>query len=57
MAALETIPQLLEAASPFRGGRGRLTVPGKIEKMGYKGVNTTELIVGRRLLEDYQING
>ena len=25
-----------------------LTVPGKIEKMGYKGVDTTELILARR---------
>src|SRR3954469_8034783 len=41
---------LVEKPSGFGEGAPGLTVPGKIEKMGYKGVDTTELI-----LDDFRI--
>ena len=36
---------LIEKPSGFGEVRPGLTIPGKIEKMGYKGVDTTELVM------------
>lgn len=44
---------LIEKPSGFGEVRPGLTIPGKIEKMGYKGVDTTELVMdGLRLSAD-----
>ncbi len=36
---------LIEKESGFGEVRPGLTIPGKIDKMGYKGVDTTELVM------------
>lgn len=41
---------LIEKPSGFGEVRPGLTIPGKIEKMGYKGVDTTELIMDNLVL-------
>jgi len=49
---------LIEKPSGFGEVRPGLTIPGKIEKMGYKGVDTTEMIMdGLVLSEDDLLGG
>ena len=48
---------LVEKPSGFGEVRPGLTIPGKIEKMGYKGVDTTELIMDGLKLEDADLLG
>jgi alkylation response protein AidB-like acyl-CoA dehydrogenase len=49
---------LIEKPSGFGEVRPGLTIPGKIEKMGYKGVDTTELVMdGLRLSVDDVLGG
>ena len=49
---------LVEKPSGFGEVRPGLTIPGKIEKMGYKGVDTTELVMdGLRLSADDILGG
>jgi alkylation response protein AidB-like acyl-CoA dehydrogenase len=49
---------LIEKESGFGEVRPGLTIPGKIEKMGYKGVDTTELIMdGLKLSNDDLLGG
>ena len=49
---------LIEKDSGFGEVRPGLTIPGKIEKMGYKGVDTTELIMdGLKLSNDDLLGG
>ncbi|MEI8056478.1 MAG: acyl-CoA dehydrogenase family protein [Actinomycetes bacterium] len=49
---------LVEKPAGFGEVRPGLTIPGKIEKMGYKGVDTTELIMdGLRLSADCILGG
>jgi len=49
---------LIEKPSGFGEVRPGLTIPGKIEKMGYKGVDTTELVMdGLRLSADDILGG
>ncbi len=49
---------LIEKPSGFGEVRPGLTIPGKIEKMGYKGVDTTELVMdGLRLPADAILGG
>jgi alkylation response protein AidB-like acyl-CoA dehydrogenase len=49
---------LIEKTEGFGEVRPGLTIPGKIEKMGYKGVDTTELIMdGLRLQQDDLLGG
>ncbi len=49
---------LVEKPSGFGEVRPGLTVPGKIEKMGYKGVDTTELVMdGLRIPADRILGG
>ena len=49
---------LVEKPSGFGVVRPGLTIPGKIEKMGYKGVDTTELVMdGLRLSNDDLLGG
>lgn len=49
---------LIEKPEGFGEVRPGLTIPGKIEKMGYKGVDTTELIMdGLRLTQDDLLGG
>ncbi len=49
---------LIEKPSGFGEVRPGLTIPGKIDKMGYKGVDTTELVMdGLRLSNDDLLGG
>jgi alkylation response protein AidB-like acyl-CoA dehydrogenase len=49
---------LIEKEPGFGEVREGLTIPGKIEKMGYKGVDTTELVMdGLRLGQDTVLGG
>ena len=48
---------LIEKPSGFGEVRPGLTIPGKIEKMGYKGVDTTELVMDGLKLEDGDLLG
>jgi alkylation response protein AidB-like acyl-CoA dehydrogenase len=48
---------LVEKPSGFGEVRPGLTIPGKIEKMGYKGVDTTELIMDNLHLEEADLLG
>jgi alkylation response protein AidB-like acyl-CoA dehydrogenase len=49
---------LIEKEPGFGEGRPGLTIPGKIEKMGYKGVETTEMILnGVRVSKDDILGG
>jgi len=49
---------LIEKPAGFGEVRPGLTIPGKIEKMGYKGVDTTELVMdGLRLSKDDVLGG
>jgi alkylation response protein AidB-like acyl-CoA dehydrogenase len=48
---------LLEKESGFGETAQGVTVPGKIDKMGYKGVDTTELILDGHLISADQILG
>lgn len=49
---------LVEKTPGFGEVRPGLTIPGKIEKMGYKGVDTTELVMdGLRLSKDDILGG
>ena len=49
---------LVEKPTGFGEVRPGLTIPGKIEKMGYKGVDTTELVMdGLRLSTDDILGG
>jgi alkylation response protein AidB-like acyl-CoA dehydrogenase len=48
---------LVEKPSGFGEVRPGLTIPGKIEKMGYKGVDTTELVMDGLRLEDADLLG
>jgi alkylation response protein AidB-like acyl-CoA dehydrogenase len=49
---------LIEKPAGFGEVRPGLTIPGKIDKMGYKGVDTTELVMdGLRLTEDDLLGG
>ena len=48
---------LVEKPSGFGEVRPGLTIPGKIEKMGYKGVDTTELVMDGLKLEDGDLLG
>jgi len=49
---------LIEKPEGFGEVRPGLTIPGKIEKMGYKGVDTTELVMdGLRLNSDDLLGG
>jgi alkylation response protein AidB-like acyl-CoA dehydrogenase len=48
---------LLEKESGFGDTAQGVTVPGKIDKMGYKGVDTTELILDGHLISADQILG
>jgi len=49
---------LIEKPTGFGEVRPGLTIPGKIEKMGYKGVDTTELVMdGLRLSADDILGG
>jgi alkylation response protein AidB-like acyl-CoA dehydrogenase len=49
---------LIEKAPGFGETRAGLTIPGKIEKMGYKGVETTEMILdGVRVSKDDILGG
>ncbi|UYM06155.1 acyl-CoA dehydrogenase family protein [Solicola gregarius] len=48
---------LVEKESGFGETAQGITVPGKIEKMGYKGVDTTELILDRHRIGAEQVLG
>ncbi len=49
---------LIEKSSGFGEVRAGLTIPGKIDKMGYKGVDTTEMVMdGLRLSADTILGG
>ncbi len=49
---------LVEKAPGFGETRPGLTIPGKIDKMGYKGVDTTELVIdGVRVPADDILGG
>ena len=49
---------LLIEKEPGFGKQGGLTIPGKIEKMGYKGVETTEMVLeGHRVPADAVLGG
>ena len=48
---------LIEKPSGFGEVRPGLTIPGKIEKMGYKGVDTTELVMDGLHLSDADLLG
>jgi alkylation response protein AidB-like acyl-CoA dehydrogenase len=49
---------LIEKPEGFGEVRPGLTIPGKIDKMGYKGVDTTELVMdGLRLSDDDLLGG
>ena len=48
---------LIEKESGFGQTAQGVTVPGKIEKMGYKGVDTTELVLDGHQTTDAQILG
>ena len=48
---------LIEKPSGFGEVRPGLTIPGKIEKMGYKGVDTTELVMDGLKLDDGDLLG
>lgn len=48
---------LIEKPSGFGEVRPGLTIPGKIEKMGYKGVDTTELVMDGLRLSDFDLLG
>jgi alkylation response protein AidB-like acyl-CoA dehydrogenase len=48
---------LIEKTPGFGEVRPGLTIPGKIEKMGYKGVDTTELIMDNLQLSDDDLLG
>jgi alkylation response protein AidB-like acyl-CoA dehydrogenase len=49
---------LIEKPEGFGEVRPGLTIPGKIDKMGYKGVDTTELVMdGLRLQQDDLLGG
>jgi len=48
---------LIEKPSGFGEVRPGLTIPGKIEKMGYKGVDTTELVMDGLRLKDFDLLG
>ena len=48
---------LIEKPSGFGEVRPGLTIPGKIEKMGYKGVDTTELVMDGLRLSDADLLG
>lgn len=48
---------LIEKPSGFGEVRPGLTIPGKIEKMGYKGVDTTELVMDNLRLSDADLLG
>jgi butyryl-CoA dehydrogenase len=49
---------LLVEKEPGFGKQGGLTIPGKIDKMGYKGVETTEMVFeGHRVPKDAVLGG
>lgn len=48
---------LIEKPAGFGEVRPGLTIPGKIEKMGYKGVDTTELVMDELALSDDDLLG
>ncbi len=48
---------LIEKPEGFGEVRPGLTIPGKIEKMGYKGVDTTELVMDNLRLSDADLLG
>jgi butyryl-CoA dehydrogenase len=49
---------LLVEKDPGFGKQGGLTIPGKIDKMGYKGVETTEMVFeGHRVPKDAVLGG
>ncbi|MGU3438204.1 acyl-CoA dehydrogenase family protein [Actinomycetes bacterium M1A6_2h] len=48
---------LVEKEAGFGETAQGVTVPGKIDKMGYKGIDTTELILDRHRLDESQILG
>ena len=49
---------LIEKEPGFGETRPGLTIPGKIDKMGYKGVETTEMVLdGVRVPEDAILGG
>jgi len=48
---------LIEKPAGFGEVRPGLTIPGKIEKMGYKGVDTTELIMDGLRLNEFDLLG
>ncbi len=48
---------LIEKPTGFGEVRPGLTIPGKIEKMGYKGVDTTELVMDGLRLEEADLLG
>lgn len=48
---------LIEKPSGFGEVRPGLTIPGKIEKMGYKGVDTTEMIMNGLVLSEDDLLG
>lgn len=48
---------LIEKPSGFGEVRPGLTIPGKIEKMGYKGVDTTEMIMDGLVLSEEDLLG
>lgn len=48
---------LIEKPAGFGEVRPGLTIPGKIEKMGYKGVDTTELVMDELVLSDDDLLG
>jgi alkylation response protein AidB-like acyl-CoA dehydrogenase len=48
---------LVEKPSGFGEVRPGLTIPGKIDKMGYKGVDTTELVMDNLPLTEFDLLG
>jgi alkylation response protein AidB-like acyl-CoA dehydrogenase len=48
---------LIEKAAGFGEVRPGLTIPGKINKMGYKGVDTTEMVMEDVRLEEFDLLG
>ena len=48
---------LIDKESGFGAQANGITVPGKIEKMGYKGVDTTELVLENHRTTDAQLLG
>jgi alkylation response protein AidB-like acyl-CoA dehydrogenase len=48
---------LVEKPSGFGEVREGLTIPGKIDKMGYKGVDTTEMVMDGLRLTDFDLLG